>query len=415
MRAARALLNFRRSCTLRELSGGFGDLGTLLPIITALAVGGQISLTSSLVFGGIWNVLSGLHFGLPICVQPMKAIAAIALAQNLSAGEVSAAGISVGAIVFVLGATGLITWVARVTPPCIVKGLQLGTGITLCSKAGAAVKKLVWGGANWLWWDNYEWALLAFLGCFALYRQPRVPLALILFLVGLAFALAHIGVAQRNGDRDAPDWPAFRPGDFPPPSAPTPSELLSGFLKAGLGQLPLTTLNSVVALVYLAADLFPDRKSLSTRQVAMSVGLMNLVGCFFGSTPYCHGSGGLAGQYRFGARTGTSVCILGLLKIIVGLLFGSSLTGLLGSFPQSLLGVMLLISGVELACSARTFCRKNASDAEQRDSFTTVVVTAGMLIAFANDGVGFLSGVACYMLSKLPPDHLPAANGGIRD
>jgi MFS superfamily sulfate permease-like transporter len=162
--------------------------------------------------------------------------------------------------------------------------------------------------------------------------------------------------------------------------------------------LPLTTLNSVVALVYLAKDLFPERKPMSTREVAMSVGLMNLIGCFFGSTPYCHGSGGLAGQYRFGARSGTSVCMLGLIKIIVGLVFGSSLTGLLGSFPQSLLGVMLLISGVELACAARTYCCKEASAAEQRDSFTVVITTAGMLLAFSNDGVGFISGLLCHML-----------------
>ncbi|KAI9596968.1 hypothetical protein BDF19DRAFT_437336 [Syncephalis fuscata] len=356
----------KHACTLRELSGGFGDLGTLLPIITALS----ISITASLVFGGLWNIISGWRFGIPVCVQPMKAIAAVALAQNLSAGEVSGAGISVGVIVFILGASGLITWVARVTPPCIVKGIQLGTGITLCIKAAAGLDKL----------------------------QPRVPLALGIFVLGLILSLVYIGVARKNNYPKAPNWPTFQFADFPSPSAPTPSEFLNGFLKAGLGQLPLTTLNSVVALVHLAGDLFPDRPLLSAREVAISVGLMNLIGCFFGSTPYCHGSGGLAGQYRFGARSGASVMLLGIFKIIIGLLFGGTLTGLLGSFPQSLLGVMLFISGAELACSARTYARKEASEMEQRDNFTTLIMSAGMLIAFKHDGIGFLSGIACHLL-----------------
>jgi hypothetical protein len=58
---------------------------------------------------------------------------------------------------------------------------------------------------------------------------------------------------------------------------------------------------------------------------------------------YAHvtGSGGLAGQYRFGARSGSSVQILGLFKIAIGLMFGSSLTGLLERFPKSLLGIMV--------------------------------------------------------------------------
>jgi MFS superfamily sulfate permease-like transporter len=326
------------------------------------------------------------------------AIAAVALAQNLSPGEVSAAGISVGAIVFLLGASGLITWVARVTPPCIVKGIQLGTGITLCIKAAAGLNNLVWGGPRWQWWDNYEWALIVLLVCFALYQQPRVPLALGMFILGLILSLIYIGVARNNNSPKAPDWPGFRFADFPTPSAPTPSELLNGFLKAGLGQLPLTTLNSVVALIHLAGDLFPERPLLSAREVAMSVGLMNLIGCFFGSTPYCHGSGGLAGQYRFGARSGASVIILGTFKIIIGLIFGGTLTGLLAVFPQSLLSVMLFISGTELACSARTYARKEASEAEQRDNFTTMIMAGGMLIAFKHDGIGFLAGIACHLL-----------------
>ena len=86
-------------------------------------------------------------------------------------------------------------------------------------------------------------------------------------------------------------------------------------------------------------------------QVASSVGLMNIVMCLLGGFPMCHGAGGLAGQYRFGGRTGASIELLGLVKIVLGLLFGQSCLELLSacSFPYAVLGVMLAISGVELA------------------------------------------------------------------
>lgn len=63
---------------------------------------------------------------------------------------------------------------------------------------------------------------------------------------------------------------------------------------------------------------------------------------------FSHGSGGLAGQYRFGARSGLSVVMLGAAKLLLGILFGSSLLGLLEVFPNSMLAVMMFISGVEV-------------------------------------------------------------------
>ena len=83
--------------------------------------------------------------------------------------------------------------------------------------------------------------------------------------------------------------------------------------------------------------------------MAVSVGLMNLVCSPFGGIPMCHGSGGLAAQYRFGARTGGSVVILGLAKIAVGFAFGGALLGLLGAYPYGILGPMLVFAGIELA------------------------------------------------------------------
>lgn len=61
-----------RSSPLSEISGSLGDLGTLLPIMIALAVNKSISLSSTLVFSGVWNILTGIIFGIPLTVQPMK-------------------------------------------------------------------------------------------------------------------------------------------------------------------------------------------------------------------------------------------------------------------------------------------------------------------------------------------------------
>lgn len=65
-------LSTLRESPLAEISGSLGDLGTLLPLMIALAVQNSISLSSTLVFSGLWNILTGMVFGIPLPVQPMK-------------------------------------------------------------------------------------------------------------------------------------------------------------------------------------------------------------------------------------------------------------------------------------------------------------------------------------------------------
>ena len=70
-------LNRNNIATIRaspwaEISGSLGDLGTLLPLMIALAAQGSIDLGSTLVFTGIFNILTGAFYGIPLPVQPMK-------------------------------------------------------------------------------------------------------------------------------------------------------------------------------------------------------------------------------------------------------------------------------------------------------------------------------------------------------
>ena len=69
----------------------------------------------------------------------------------------------------------------------------------------------------------------------------------------------------------------------------------TGIVSTAIPQLPLTTLNSVVAVCQLSADLFPA-KPVRPVLVSVSVGLMNMVGAWSGAMPCCHGAGGLAAQ-----------------------------------------------------------------------------------------------------------------------
>ncbi|KAF8984623.1 hypothetical protein BGZ46_007439 [Entomortierella lignicola] len=390
---------FKSGLRVSELSGSLGDLGTLLPILLSLALTGQVDLTASLIFGGVWNILTGAIFRIPMCVQPMKSIAAIALTNHMSKGAVMGAGMSVAVVIFILGATRTIYLVQKYTPISVIRGIQLGTAISFASKAASLVNQSKsWGGSEWNWANNYEWACIAFIIVFLFYyRAKRIPTALIIFFVGLIIAFIKLY-------KDTPPNAVFpKIGVYTVSvTVPTDEEFKHGFLSAGLGQIPLTALNSVIALAALSEDLFPEKPA-GTPTISISIGIMNLIGCFFGSIPFCHGSGGLAAQYRFGARTEVSIIILGILKIFFGLFFGSSLSGLIQCFPTAILGVMLFVSGIELGAVARTVNDGVLDDQKRHANFITMTVTAGMLVGFSNDGIGFVGGMVtaiCFYLGS---------------
>ncbi|KAI8602972.1 hypothetical protein EDD21DRAFT_302951 [Dissophora ornata] len=399
------LHSFKSGFRLGELSGSLGDLGTLLPIMLSLSLTGQIDLTASLIFGGLWNILTGLAFRMPMCVQPMKSIAAIALTNHMSIGSVMSAGMGVSAVVIALGLTRTIYLVQKYTPMSIIRGIQLGTAISFAGKAADLVKQAKsFGGDSWTWDNNYEWAYFAFIIVFIFYyRSKRIPTAMILFMIGLIIAFIKL-YTNPPANVVYPKIGVYSVSV----TVPTWEEFKHGFMSASLGQIPLTCLNSVIALAALAQDLFPERPT-GTPAIAVSVGLMNLVGCFFGSIPFCHGSGGLAAQYRFGARTEVSIIILGLLKIFFGLFFGSSLSGLIASYPSAILGVMLFVSGIELGAVARTVNDGVLSDQKRHANFIVMITTAGMLVGFKNDGIGFLGGLvaaACFYVGSKYMSHM---------
>lgn len=371
-----------------EIAGSLGDLGTFLPLLVGMAAQNGLDFAASLFFAGLFNVVTGLTFGIPMAVQPMKAIAAVALTEGLTASQILAAGATVSLIVLGLGLSGLIGWLNRMVPKPVVRGLQLALGLSLLMKG----LQMVASTQAWIGPDSYLTGLCAAVIVLQLFFSPRVPAALILFGAGLVLALwRQPDVLQALAlHLTLPAWAPPAAGDF-----------ISAFAKAALPQIPLTTLNSVIAVCALSGDLFPERKA-EPRAVAVSVGVMNLVGAWFGAMPMCHGAGGLAGQYRFGARTNGSILFLGAAKMLVAVVFGASLMALCRVFPASVLGAMLAFSGMELALVTR--------DQSQRADAFVMLLTAGTCLGLNNIALGFGLGLAlAWGFSLRPHLHQGAA------
>lgn len=406
-----------RQQPLKEISGSMGDLGTLLPIIIALAADpdntgskAPISLPSTLVFGGLANILTGLFFGIPLPVQPMKAIASVALVQHYNREEIASAGLFVAGAIGFLSITGLLHWFSRRIPITVIKGIQLGVGFSLIMYGGTLVTKSLLQPMQALV------PLLAFVVLLWNPMYPRLPYALLVVLVGVFWASINISNNVRFVDSSL-RFSIWKPH----PVIPSPHNFRTGVTNAGLGQLPLTTLNSVIAVSFLSADLLPQIQAPSTTSLGLSVMAINLVACWFGSMPVCHGSGGLAAQYRFGARSGASIIFLGLVKLLLGLFAGPLAKRLFDHFPSRLLGIMVIAAGLELVNVGESLntvgaldLRKTLSndttgersvyqessesmlyitDEEKRRRWTVMAITVGGVLAFKNDAVGFLAGM----------------------
>ncbi|KPM33951.1 hypothetical protein AK830_g12621 [Neonectria ditissima] len=407
-----------RAAPWAEISGSLGDLGTLLPLMIALAAQGSINLGSTLVFSGIFNILTGLVYGIPLPVQPMKAIAAAAISGrgDPAMAVVTAAGQWVGAAVLVMSVTGILRGVVAVVPIPVVKGIQLGAGLSLILGAGTSLLQPL----HWIHpaLDNRIWAIVAFLALIGTQKLPRFPYALFFFLLALLLAFVQVLASEHS----LPWFHVWRPRFVMPRWVGATD---SPALWMAIGQLPLTTLNSIIAVSALSHDLLPSIPTPSVGSIGISVALMNLTSTWFGGMPMCHGAGGLAAQYRFGARSGASVILLGTFKLLLGLVFGETLVDLLAHYPNSLLGIMVLAAGLELAKVGQNLNQgapdlwqtaarqdhdhglgrlrrlRELSDDERMERWTVMLTTTAGLLAFRNDAVGFLAGMLCHGAYRL--------------
>lgn len=360
----------RHRFSLTEFSGSLGDLGLFIPLTVAMAVASNIDFGMILITAGVMNIATGIAFRQPVPVQPMKAIAAIAITEGLTRGEIMSSGILMGVILVVLAYSGMVEKISVNIPKSIVRGIQFGIGAKLIIDGLKRVFELDLTGP-----DSIVVALIVSL-VIVFRNRMKIPVLLVLFMAGFFI----IDSATRSGFAFGLPKFAF--------IFPETQEWISGFTRVTLPQLPLTLLNSVVAVCALSGQYYPGR-GINPTKMASSVGLMNLFCAPLGGIPMCHGAGGLAAQYGFGARTGGSVIMLGAMKVIAGLIFGASLMLLLKVYPQSILGPMLIFAGYELAQTSKDMTK-----------FGDILVVLCLMAStvFLNTLYGFLIGCGVYII-----------------
>jgi SulP family sulfate permease len=119
--------------------------------------------------------------------------------------------------------------------------------------------------------------------------------------------------------------------------------------------------------------------------------IANFVCATFGGMPLCHGAGGLAAHYRFGARTAGSNIMIGGVFIALAIFFGSRSLAFINLLPLAVLGILLLFAGSQL-------CLTILDLSERKDMFVCLVIL-GITLA-TNLAAGFLAGIAVAYLIK---------------
>jgi len=325
---ARPAIRFDRN----ELAGAFGDIGTDLPLIVGMILVAGLDSASVLIMFGVMQIATGLIYRMPMPVQPLKAMAAIVIGRKLAAGVLYGGGLAVGMIMLMLAATGLLTWLARIIPSTVIRGIQFGLGLQLAS---LALREYVLAEGV----RGYILATVAFLIVVFLLGNRRFPAALFVIALGIIYAFGFTLDAGAVTGSVGLRLPTVR--------VPGTADVLTGLVLLALPQIPLSLGNSVLATQQTARDLMPDRP-LSLRKIGTTYALMNLVNPFLSGVPTCHGSGGFVGHYTFGARTGGSVIIYGSFYLILGLAFSGGFDRIIHVFPLPMLGVLLLFEGLGL-------------------------------------------------------------------
>ncbi len=369
-----------------EIAGSFGDLGTFLPIVVAMILINGLSPSAVLLAFGLFYIFTGLFYGLPVPVQPLKAVAAIAIASPalVTVPVIAAAGILFGAVMFLLWAGHLVELAARLFTPAVVRGIQFSLGLIFLRKGFELIvsgRMFVDGreGPLAAHHANLWLGILVFVLVLVLLDNRRFPAALVALAVGIV-----VGI--------------FGGGLDGVPLALGPTEVSLIIPKAGdfwtaavllvLPQIPLTIGNACIGTAATAASLFPEDRRLGRAQAAtfaFTMGLANIPAGLLGAIPMCHGTGGLVAHHRFGARTGGAPIFLGLILVVMALVFGRFGFALLASIPNGVLGVLLVFSGLELCPLVRSL--------KTNEEYFVALVIAGIALAVPNMAWAFGAGI----------------------
>lgn len=341
---------------LNELTGAVGDSITVLPLVVALSVLTTISLPHVLLAFGAFQIVWGIKYGLPVSVEPMKALTALAIAGVVTYAELALAGLILGVVLLAIGLTGTLDRIDRWIGEPVIRGVQFAVGLVLLET-----------GLQLAAGDLLLAAVGLLVAAVAILAGYRAASALAVLGVGLGFAVTTAGLP-------APQWPGF------PPIPPVHGASLAGTADGVFAQLAMTIGNAALATSLLFSDLFDA--DVSPDELSTSMGVTNLLAIPAGGIPMCHGCDGVAGKYEFGARTGGANVLLGLCYLGAAIF---ATTALLGAFPLAMLGVLLAGIALSLAKSVR------------KSSDLALSVGIGLLAILTNLGIAFVVGIVAHL------------------
>ncbi|KOR38548.1 transporter [Planktothricoides sp. SR001] len=361
-----------------EIAGSFGDIGTDLPLIVGMIQAVNLNSASVFIIFGISQMFAGFFYGLPMPMQPLKAMAVLVITQKVPGEILFGAGLAIGIFMLILTLSGGLNLLARLIPLCVVRGLQFGLGLSLAS---LALKTYIPSAGI----PGYIIAALGFLILITTPKYSRIPAGIAVILLGLLYAGLFSLNFQEIGSNIGLAIPEFY--------QPKWSDILTGFVILALPQIPLSISNSLIATEQTVKDLFPEQR-VSIRRIGLTYAIANVIAPFFGGIPVCHGCGGLAGHYALGARTGGSVILYGSMYLIIGLFFSPVFGEVVQVFPQPILGVILLFESLTLLLLI-------ADQAAEKNKFIIALIV-GLFALLVPQGyiLGMIIGTGLYYLSN---------------
>ena len=382
-----------------EFAGSLGDLGTVLPLAIGMILVNGLDPSGLFLSAGLFYIFTGLYFGITTPVEPMKVIGAYAIATAMSPQQIMASGILMGVCLMVIGATGAITFIGKYTPKAVIRGVQLSTGTLLMAEG---IKFMIGKTRLQVLHQMAEpylsvqqigpipvGLIIGIIGAaltLLLLENKRMPAGLMIVATGILIGLL-MGTRQGLGD--------IRPGLYLPRilplGFPEGPDFTFALLALVLPQMPMTIGNAVIAEMDLSISYFGTAaRRVTGRALCVSMALGNFLSALLGGMPLCHGAGGLAAHYRFGARSAGSNLIIGAIFILLTLLLGNHILALFNLIPMAILGVLLLFSGSQLALTVL--------DMKERKEMFVVVTILGITLA-SNLAAGFIVGIAiAYLL-----------------
>jgi SulP family sulfate permease len=377
-----------------ELAGSLGDLGTLLPLAIGMIMINGLSASGLFFAVGLFYIFSGVYYGITVPIQPMKVIGAYAIATAMSASQIAASGALIGLFLLIIGGTGAMTIIGKYIPKPVVRGVQISTGTLLMAQgvkfmAGSSKFQILRQAAEpYLTLQSLGplpiGIVIGIIGAvltLLLLDNKKLPAGLLVVLGGVVLGLVlgtHQGFEKLKLGIYLPKILPF--------GIPSGADFSFALLILVLPQIPMTLGNAVIANADLSHQYFgEDSKKVTYRALCISMSLANFLSFLVGGMPLCHGAGGLAAHYRFGARTAGSNLMIGLVFVGLAVFLGIHAIPIVYLIPMSVLGVLLIFAGSQLALTI--------IDMKERKDLFVALVMLGITLA-SNLAVGFVVGIA---------------------